>query len=206
MANNGTTGHESEAIDVQGLKASLQKLKTDIIDPKYAKPSGGIPKADLAQTVQDTLDAALYPVNVDTLTPSSTFVKNAIIGINGVIYKAKRNTSNLPVTLTVQDGAFVVNIINGKKAFVVSSSTINSDWEIWTDAAIEYWTSQLDARTTALETATAALQSRDSVLDGRITTLEGITGVITVDGNTYTARELLTAMASMMNMTIVTQP
>lgn len=28
-----TTGHESEAINVQGLKASLQQLKTDIIDP-----------------------------------------------------------------------------------------------------------------------------------------------------------------------------
>lgn len=28
-----TTGHESEAINVGGLKASLQKLKTDIIDP-----------------------------------------------------------------------------------------------------------------------------------------------------------------------------
>ena len=32
-----TTGHESEAIDVQGLKASLQKLKTDHIDTKYSK-------------------------------------------------------------------------------------------------------------------------------------------------------------------------
>ena len=28
-----TTGHESEGISVQGLKASLQKMKTDIIDP-----------------------------------------------------------------------------------------------------------------------------------------------------------------------------
>ena len=27
MANNGTTGHETEAINVQGLKASLQKFK-----------------------------------------------------------------------------------------------------------------------------------------------------------------------------------
>lgn len=155
---------------------------------------------------EEARNAALYPVNIDTLTPSSTFVKNAVIGINGVIYRSTKATSNFPVTLTVQDGAFVVNIINGKKAFVVSSSTINTDWEIWTDAAIEYWTSQLDARTTALESAITALQSRDNALDGRITTLEGITGVITVDGNTYTARELLTAMASMMNMTIVTQP
>ena len=28
-----TTGHETEAIDVQGLKASLQEFKDQIIDP-----------------------------------------------------------------------------------------------------------------------------------------------------------------------------
>ena len=32
-----TTGHENEVIDVQGLKASLQKLKTDHVDGKAAK-------------------------------------------------------------------------------------------------------------------------------------------------------------------------
>ena len=32
-----TTGHESEAIDVQGLKASLQKLKTEKVDPKVTE-------------------------------------------------------------------------------------------------------------------------------------------------------------------------
>lgn len=33
---NSTTGHESEVIDVQGLKASLQKLKDSHIDTKVA--------------------------------------------------------------------------------------------------------------------------------------------------------------------------
>lgn len=32
-----TTGHESEAINVKGLKASLQKFKTDISDKKATK-------------------------------------------------------------------------------------------------------------------------------------------------------------------------
>ena len=32
-----TTGHEQEIIDVAGLKASLQKLKTEKIDPKADK-------------------------------------------------------------------------------------------------------------------------------------------------------------------------
>ena len=44
-----TTGHESETVNVEGLKASLQKLKTDKIDPK----------ADKTATVADvTFDAA----------------------------------------------------------------------------------------------------------------------------------------------------
>lgn len=34
-----TTGHESEAINVQDLKAALQKLKTQKIDPKADKTS-----------------------------------------------------------------------------------------------------------------------------------------------------------------------
>ena len=34
-----TTGHESEAINVQGLKASLQKFKTDKVDGKFATKS-----------------------------------------------------------------------------------------------------------------------------------------------------------------------
>ncbi len=34
-----TTGHENEAINVQGLKASLQKFKTDKVDVKSDKSS-----------------------------------------------------------------------------------------------------------------------------------------------------------------------
>lgn len=39
MATNGTAGHETEAINVQDLKAALQKLKTQKIDPKADKTS-----------------------------------------------------------------------------------------------------------------------------------------------------------------------
>lgn len=38
---NSTTGHEGEVIDVQGLKASLQKLKTNHIDTKANTSSLG---------------------------------------------------------------------------------------------------------------------------------------------------------------------
>lgn len=126
------------------------------------------------------LSAALYPVDVNTLTPTSTFVANAIIGINGVIYRAKQATSNFPVPLVVDNGAFVVQTVNGKIVFTVSSNTIHQDWEQWTDAAIEYWKAQLDARVSALENKT-----------------------VTYNNQTYTVNELLTAMASLMQRTIV---
>lgn len=126
------------------------------------------------------LSAALYPVDVNTLTPTSTFVANAIIGINGVIYRAKQATSNFPVPLVVDGNAFVVQTIDGKIVFTVSSNTVHSDWEQWTDAAIEYWKAQLDARVSALENKT-----------------------VVYNGVTYTVNELLTAMASLMQRTIV---
>ena len=70
-----TTGHESEAINVGGLKASLQKMKTDIVDLKYVKPSSGIPKSDLASDVQTSLgkaDTALQAVTYDTTNKKIT--------------------------------------------------------------------------------------------------------------------------------------
>ncbi len=126
------------------------------------------------------VEAALHPVNINSVTLTSTFVKNSIIGINGVIYHSTTATENLPCTLVTQDGALVVNTINGKTAFVVSDPTPNTGWEIWTDAAIEYWVNSINTRLTALE---------------------GMT--ITYGDHTYTATQLLTAMAELMEKTMV---
>lgn len=126
------------------------------------------------------LSAALYPVDVNTLTPTSTFVANAIIGINGVIYRAKQATSHFPVPLVIDNNAFVIQVVDGKIVFSVSSNTIHQDWEQWTDAAIEYWKAQLDARVSALENKT-----------------------ITYNNKTYTVNELLTAVAQLMERTVV---
>jgi hypothetical protein len=82
---------------------------------------------------------ALLPVDISTLTPASTFQKNAVVGINGVLYRATAATQNLPCTLTVQDGQFVVNIVNGKTAFTVADPAPNEGWEVFTDASVEYW-------------------------------------------------------------------
>ncbi len=87
----------------------------------------------------------LNTVDISTLTPTSTFQKNAVIGINGTLYRATKATSTMPITLVVQDGAFVTETINGKTAYVVSSETLNDGWEQWTDKAMEYWIESLTA-------------------------------------------------------------
>lgn len=80
--------------------------------------------------------AALIPVNLDDMTPQTAFVKNNILAINGVQYRAKKDTTHFPVVLLTDGGQFVVNIVNGAPAYVVSDYTLDADWEIWGDAGI----------------------------------------------------------------------
>ena len=124
-------------------------------------------------------DEHLHPVNVSSLTPSSTFTKNSVLGINGVLYRATADTSNFPVTLTIDNGQFVFDVVNGKKAFVVSDPTINQGWEIFTDAGIEYWLSQ------------------------KADVADVLAANITANGKTYTVRQLLEATVYLMGRTVV---
>lgn len=80
--------------------------------------------------------ATLIPVNLDSMTPQTTFVKNNILAIDGVQYRAKKDTTHFPVVLLTDGGQFVVNIVNGAPAYVVSDYTLDADWEIWGDAGI----------------------------------------------------------------------
>lgn len=105
------------------------------------------------------------------------------------------------IKLQVSGNAFVVNTINGKIAFVVTNATVDSDWEVWTDAAIEYWLNQLAARTTALENADASLSAR---MDGIDTAMAQRPASITYGGVTYSTTDLLTAVAQLMTKKIVT--
>jgi len=89
-------------------------------------------------------DSYLIPVDMDSLTTSSTFVQSNVIAINGVFYRAKRNTSSFPITLMTQGGNFLYNEINGHRAYIVADYTINTDWEIWTDAGIDYHQEKAD--------------------------------------------------------------
>lgn len=146
-------------------------------------------------------DSILRPIDIRTLTPSSTFVKNAVIGINGVLYRSVRATSNFPVTLTVEGNAFVVNTVNGKIAFVVSDPTINQDWEIFTDASIEYWVEQIN---TALAGKQATISDIDTIRSNASAAIK-TTSEYTAGNVTYTATQLLQAVADLMNKTVVVQ-
>lgn len=159
-------------------------------------------RADAAYAASD---AALYPVDISTVTPQTTFRKNAVIGINGVLYRAKVNTANLPVTLSTIDQTFVIEMVNGKMAFVVADTTLNVDWEVWTDAGIEYWIEAHNRRLAELETGQAAMAADlttaiEQVRQVSVTALQPGT---TFGG--YTVSQLLTAMATLMNKKIVTQ-
>lgn len=135
-----------------------------------------------------------YPVDITTLAPNSTFIKGAVVGINGVLYKATQATANLPCTLVTENGAFVVNTVNGKTAFVVSDPTPNADWEIFTDASIEYWVASVNSSISDIATirsnATAAVKPTD---------------IVSYNGTDYTVSQLLDAVARLMGETVVTQ-
>ena len=185
---------EQQLIGSEAMQRLLQELHAD-------------------QQRQDTdigtvADGTLYPVDISTLTPTTTFRKNAVLGINGVLYRAKVATSAFPVALVTDDarGQFVIDMVNGKRAFVIDDPAVHQDWEVWTDAGIEYWIALQDARMSAL-----AEQKQDVISD--LTTIRSnaalavsalqMTSTVGYGGQTYTVQELLKAVASLMGKTVV---
>lgn len=141
-----------------------------------------------AETDSKIESRELLPVNIATLTPSSTFVKNSVVGINGVLYRATQATGNLPCTMVTSGGSFVTNTVNGKTSFTVSDPTPNEGWEIWSDASIEYWIQQLNA----------LIAAKASVSDVMAAT-------VSYGGTAFTVQQLLTEVAKLVGKTVVTQ-
>lgn len=152
--------------------SSLLALLQKIYKPIYVWAKANLAtKTELSQNG----DEHLHPVDISSLTPSSTFTKNSVIGINGVLYRAKKNTSNFPLPMQTQNGAFVTHVVNGNIAFVTTGTTINSDWEVWTDASIPY-----------------ALVSKLQ-----------LNSTLTVNGTSYTIQQLLEAVVQLMDKKVV---
>lgn len=142
LNNSGFTAAEWAAIQsniTSGLVAKLSALPTN--SELTALLSG---KA--STTYVD--DLTIIPVDLSTLTPSSTFVKRNALAINGVIYVARQNTENFPLQLSVQDNKFVTNTLNGETAYVVLNNTLNSDWEAWVDISEKFLIAQKQDRLT----------------------------------------------------------
>lgn len=170
---------------------------------KLYKPIYVWAKANLATKTELSQNEAehLHPISISSLTPSSTFGKNSVIGINGVLYRSTQETSNFPVTLVVQDGAFVTNVVNGKVAFVVADPTIKSGWEIFTDASIEYWVEALNA---ALSSKQGTISDIETIRSNSSAAVKP-SDTYQVGNVSYTVDELLQAVANLMSKTVVVQ-
>lgn len=177
-------------MSTSGKKTSLLALILKI----YA-PIASYIHANLATKTELSQNEAehFHPVGISSLTPSSTFAKNSVIGINGVLYRSTQATSNFPVTLMVQDGSFVVNTVNGKISFVVVDPTVLQGWEIFTDASIEYWIESINQSIADISTIRSNAQSAIKPTD-----------VVTYEGTEYSVSTLLSEVAKLMNKTVVT--
>lgn len=123
--------------DNAGLTTLLSgKVNTSDVQSSVDTSATKIPTSAAVKTYVD--GRSLVPVNMNALTTTSTFVEGNVMGLNGILYRAKRNTSNFPVVFMVQDGEFVTHTINGNLAYVISDWTLNSDWEVFMDASIGY--------------------------------------------------------------------
>lgn len=153
-------------------------------------------------TKQEVSDAILIPLNMEQLTPSSTFVKNNVLGINGILYRAKQNTSEFPVTVVTDKGRFVYDTDKyGNKAYVVSDYTLSQAWEKWSDAGISYSLSVIDSRLSYFNNLQIAL--RLTQIESLLRNIQQTLGDVTVDGQTYTVRGILTELAKLMDKDVV---
>lgn len=153
-------------------------------------------------TKQEVSDATLIPLNMEQLTPSSTFVKNNVLGINGILYRAKQNTSEFPVTVVTDKGRFVYDTDKyGNKAYVVSDYTLSQAWEKWSDAGINYSLSVIDSRLSYFNNLQIAL--RLTQIESLLRNIQQTLGDVTVDGQTYTVRGILTELAKLMDKDVV---
>lgn len=153
-------------------------------------------------TKQEVSDATLIPLNMEQLTPSSTFVKNNVLGINGILYRAKQNTSEFPVTVVTDKGRFVYDTDKyGNKAYVVSDYTLSQAWEKWSDAGISYSLSVIDSRLSYFNNLQIA--NRLTQIESLLRNIQQTLGDVTVDGQTYTVRGILTELAKLMDKDVV---
>lgn len=131
----GEKGDKGEGIDYSTMTPAEKQELTEYVAEEIAQEGGYV----------------LYPVDESSITPSTIFSKNSILSINGVIYRAKQDTNNLPFTFVIEGNRFVVQTVYGHTALVRSSDTVSNDWAIWADASNDIRFRELEDRVARLE-------------------------------------------------------
>ena len=159
---------------------------------------------DSGYSADDLYDGTLYPVNIDAMTPTSTFRKNALLFINGIGYKAITDTSEFPVSLLIENNQFVVNVIDGDIAFVVTDDTVSEDWVKFGDAGIPFAMKNIEL------TFEAAMEQHEADVNRALAQKASMADVLSAPitstgGDTYNIVTLLTAIADLMDKKVVTE-
>ena len=155
-------------------------------------------------------------IDIEDLEPGMTFPKNSLLAINGISFQALRNTTDFPVVLLVESGHVVYDEDeNGNKALVVSDWTKSNDWKVWGDAGIPRTLDNMTAQQEAFmedEQADMAAFKQEIRNDAAqlivlaASSIKPGTKITSSSGTQYTAETLLTALADLMDKTIVVQP
>lgn len=137
----GEKGEKGEGIDYTKMSASEKEELASMIAEEIALEGG--------YTVK--------PVDLDTLTASTTFEKNSIICIDGIVYIANKDTENLPFKVVTQDGKLVTQTMYGETCIIVDDKTLNSDWRVWIDASNSLRLHRIEERVTQLESIISSM-------------------------------------------------
>ena len=152
-------------------------------------------------------------IDIEDLEPGMTFPKNSLLAINGISFQALRNTTDFPVVLLVEGGHVVYDEDeNGNKALVVDDWTMSSDWKVWGDAGIprtlDNMTAQQDDFMAQEQADMAAFKQeiRNDAAELLLIvnqSLKPSTKITATSGTQYTVEQILTALADLMESTIV---
>lgn len=125
----------------QTLKDSGKKISdlatTSQVNAKYTKPSGGIPKTDLASDVQTSLgkaDSALQAKDISGKLDKTTYEVNKTIdfGSSGVLYVGKFKVYDTNVTCEVTS---TTNVTYSGKLVIATQNYVIAQMTVYGDAA-----------------------------------------------------------------------
>ena len=164
-------------------------------------------------TKQEVADVTPDYIDIEDLEPGMKFPKNALLAINGMSYQAKKATTQFPVTVLVQDGHIVYDEDSeGRKALVIEDYTLSEDWKVWGDAGIPRTLDNMTAQQESFmedeqaEMASFKQEIRNDAAQLIVLAASSIkpgTKITSSGGTEYTAEALLTALADLMDKTIV---